>query len=396
MTAALEHHDFDGKRLKLTRAADIRAKKIHFLVKDLLPLGTLTVLSGNSGIGKTTIALSYLAGITQGTLDGIYKGKPQDVIILSPEDDEASVTRPRLEAAGADLSRVHFMSATRRTENGEIETYVSFPSDIPMLIDAVKQTSAAAVMVDPIASLLAGNLDKREDVRASFDRLAAEVAKEHQLSILLIAHNKKGMANVREKISGSAAITDAARSVLAVAENKDNETVVLTVDKSSYSQAAGLSLEYKLTTVRVPIRKDEFSEVARADLLGLSEVSVADLNARQSGEEQAEDDRSDIERHIYEYLFDSGGSAEAKDVIRAGLAHGFKESDIKKARARMRDPKVATQRQGFGKGAKYLWLMDTGMDSMDTRVSNTGTHDTHEESMRPTLAPVTPIGGDRS
>lgn len=384
------------KQLKLTRASDVRAKKVHFLVKDLLPLGTLTVLAGNSGIGKTTIALAYLADITKGTQEGIHYGVPKDVIILSPEDDEASITRPRLEAAGADLNRVHFMSATRRTQSGEIETYVSFPEDIPMLVNAVKATNAVAVMIDPIASLIAGNLDKREDVRASFDRLAAEVAKEHDLSVLLIAHNRKGMAQVREKISGSAAITDAARSVLAVAENKENETVVMTVDKSSYSKAAGLSLEYKLVTVSVPIGPDNFSEVARAEFIGESDVSVSDLNAIQSGEEPAENDRSDIERHIYEYLFDSGGSAEAKEVIKSGVAHGFKEPEIKKARNRMRDPKVSSERQGFGKGAKYVWVMDTTMETMDAGVSNTGTHGIHVEPMLEGLAPVTPIGGERS
>ena len=383
------------KQLKLTRASDIRARKVHFIARDLIPMGTLTVLSGNSGIGKTTIALQYLAQLTRGTLDGFYKGKPQTVLILSPEDDEASITRPRLEAAGADLDRVHFMSATRRTDTGEIDSYIQFPADIPMLEEAVKQTAAAAVLIDPISSLISGNLDKREDVRAAFDPLAAQIAKEYRLGIILIAHNRKGVGQVRHMVSGSTAITDAARSVLAVAKDDENETIVLAVDKSSYSQSEGMNLAYRLTSVDVPLANGQTTTVARADYVGESQVTVAELHARHSGEEHASQERSEIERHIYEYLVDCGGSAEAKDVIKAAAAAGFKPDDVKKARSRMRSPRIETQRQGFGQGAKYIWSMGDAMDAMDTGNTNTGTHGTHAESMGSKLAPVTPIGGEK-
>ena len=88
-------------------------------------------------------------------------------------------------------------------------------------------------------------------------------------------------------------------------------------------------------------------------------------------------------------------AAEAKDVIRAGIAQGFKESDLKKTRLKMTNPKIVTQRQGFGKGARYIWAIDSPMDSMDTHPLGTGTHGTHDESMATSLAPVTPIGGDQ-
>lgn len=397
MTAQPEPTTHEGKRLKLIKASDVRARKVHFLSHEPpIPVGTITVIAGASGIGKTTIAEKYCAQLTRGTLDGLYTGKPQSVIILSPEDDEAAITRPRLEAAGADLDKVYFMSSTRRTETGEMEAMIQFPADTYLLTEAVKETGAVAVLIDPIASVISGNLDKREDVRAAFDRLAAEVAKEYKLAILLVAHNRKGIGQVRHMVSGSTAITDAARSVLAVAKDEENDTVVLAVDKSSYSTAEGINLAYRLTSVEVPLANGQTTTVARADLLGRSEVTVAELHARHSGEAQTEEDRTEIEKHIYEFLFDSGGSAEAKEVIRAGQALGFKDTDIKKARLRMRDPKIASQRQGFGKGAKYVWLMDSPMGSMDSHVSNMGTHGTHGEPMASGLAPVTPIGGERS
>ncbi len=375
----------EDKRLKLTRASDIRARKAHFLAKDLIPLGTLTVLSGNSGIGKTTIAIRYLAQLTRGTLEGFHFGKPQAVLILSPEDDEASITRPRLEAAGADLDRVHFMTATRRTQQGEIDSYIQFPDDTPLLIDAVKQTAAAAVMIDPISSLVAGNLDRREDVRAAFDRLAAEVAKEYRLAVILIAHNRKGVGQVRHMVSGSTAITDAARSVLAVAKDEENETIVLAVDKSSYSTAEGLNLAYQLTSVDVPLATGQVTTVARADFLGQSDVTVAELHARQSGEEQADEDRNAAQQFLLDYLHGQAGlEAAAGDVLKAGRAAGFSDTDLKNARRRCRQPRVASRKSGFGAG--WVWGIETDAPQGVTKVPKVSS----SESLTPSTPWVTP------
>lgn len=389
------------KQLKLTRASDVKARRVLFISKEPpIPLGTLTVLAGPSGIGKTTIAERYCAQATRGTLDGIYKGQPQSVLILSPEDDEAAITRPRLEAAGADLDKVFFMSSTRRTETGEMEAMIQFPADTHLLIDAVKQTNAAIVLLDPIASVISGNLDKREDVRASFDRLAAEVAKEHRLAILLVAHNRKGAGQVRHMVSGSTAITDAARSVLAVAKDEETDTVVLAVNKSSYSTAEGTNLAYRLTSVDVPLANGHTTTVARADYIGQSEVTVEELHARHSGEEQAEDDRNAAQRFLLDYLQGKPGlEAEAGDVLKAGRAAGFNDSELKDARRRCRRPRIASRKSGFGAG--WVWGVDTDEPQDGTKVAKgAGNQITPPSppSLPPSqdqLATVTPIGGSR-
>lgn len=391
----------EEKQLKLRRASDVKARRVLFISEEPpIPLGTLTVLAGPSGIGKTTIAERYCAQATRGDLDGIYKGKPQSVLILSPEDDEAAITRPRLEAAGADLDRVFFMSSTRRTETGEMEAMIQFPADTPLLIDAVKQTNAAIVLLDPIASVISGNLDKREDVRASFDRLAAEVAKEHRLAILLVAHNRKGAGQVRHMVSGSTAITDAARSVLAVAKDEENDTVVLAVDKSSYSTAEGTNLAYKLTSVDVPLANGHTTTVARADFIGQSDVTVAELHARNSGEEQAEDDRNAAQRFLLDYLQGKPGlEAEAGDVLKAGRAAGFNDSELKDARRRCRRPRIASRKSGFGAG--WVWGVDTDELQGGTKVAKVAGDQITPPSppsvppSQDQLAKVTPIGGSR-
>lgn len=365
------------KRLKLKRASDVHATKTHFLEKGLIPIGTSTVLAGASGIGKTTILLSYMAKVTRGECDGLYKGKPQNVIVLSPEDDDGAITRPRLEAAGADLDRVHFMAATRATTSGDVETYVNFPSDIPLLIEAVKQTNAVAIMLDPIASLIEGNLDKREDVRAAFDRLSAEVAKEHQLALVMVAHNKKGMDSVRGRISGSAAITDAARSVLAVAKNHEDGTVVMSVDKSSYSTAEGTNLAFTLTSTEVPLRRGGFTTVAKAECIGVSDVSVAQLNARSIEGDEPRDPHNAAQKFLINYLSgQAGGESPVRHIYGAGSKAGFSQKDLQNARSRCKQPQILSEKAPNAFEGGWLWRLDyvpeeLTKDSKDSGIENT-------------------------
>ncbi len=59
-----------------------------------------------------------------------------DVLMLSAEDDPADTIRPRLDAAGADVKRVHLLSMIRDVDShaGEIkERSFSLKRDIPRL-----------------------------------------------------------------------------------------------------------------------------------------------------------------------------------------------------------------------------------------------------------------------
>lgn len=350
MTAAPPDQE---RRLKLKRASDVTATRVHWLFERILPLNTLSVLAGDSGLGKSTIALAWVAAATRGELPGDTLGAAVNVLIVSPEDDPGAVTRPRLEAAGADLDRVFFLGVERTTEHGEIDATAAFPADIPLLDAAVRETGAKLVIIDPIASTMQGNLDKREDVRASFDSLAA-LAQKYGFAVLLIAHNRKAMDRVRHRISGSAAITDAARSVLALARDEETGNVVLSIDKSSYSSAEGVNLAYVIEETSVDIPGGGSATTTRAVFVGETTVSVAELNARQSGDDHEGEDRSAALSFIIDYLTgQSDGEANAGDILKAGRAAGFNDQELKDARRRSKSPKVESRKASFGTG--WVW-----------------------------------------
>ena len=68
-------------------------------------MGSITVLAGDPGLGKSLLSLDLAALLSRGELGPRSAG---DVLLLTAEDSRTHTVRPRLEAAGADLARVHF------------------------------------------------------------------------------------------------------------------------------------------------------------------------------------------------------------------------------------------------------------------------------------------------
>ena len=81
----------------MRRAADtIRPEEVEWYFEGWVPLGSLTLLVGPAGLGKTTLACELAARGTRGQL-GIPAAS---VIFATAEDSLAHTLVPRLTAAG--------------------------------------------------------------------------------------------------------------------------------------------------------------------------------------------------------------------------------------------------------------------------------------------------------
>ena len=136
----------------------------------VIPLGTGTIMAGIGGEGKSTFALDLAAQLTQGELSGDLHGHKETVIIFGPEDDWPTVMVPRLTAAGADLERVAQVQAATITETFTNERELQFPLDIALLRQAVIETGARMIIIDPAPNLMDGDMNKVQDVRRSYGR----------------------------------------------------------------------------------------------------------------------------------------------------------------------------------------------------------------------------------
>src|SRR3954463_10883701 len=89
--------------------SEFKTEPVQWLWDARIPLGKITLLEGLPGIGKSTLALDLAARVTRGIempLEDAAVVPASDVAVFSGDDDLADTVRPRLEAAGADLSRV--------------------------------------------------------------------------------------------------------------------------------------------------------------------------------------------------------------------------------------------------------------------------------------------------
>ena len=96
---------------------DVEPEAVRWLWPGYIPMGKLTVLEGDPGLGKSTLALAIAAAVSRGfALPGGAPSDPAHVILISYEDALADTLRPRLDAAGAAVTRVHAITGMEVTE----------------------------------------------------------------------------------------------------------------------------------------------------------------------------------------------------------------------------------------------------------------------------------------
>jgi hypothetical protein len=220
---------------------------------------------GEPGVGKSLLALDIVARLSSGRpmAQSSEARPPCNVLLLCAEDGAADTIKPRLEAAGADCSRVHVFQ-----DGG----HSAFPDSLHQYI---VDCAPALVVVDPLTAYL-NRLDLHSDkhMRRLFTILSA-IAGVNGVSFLLIHHqNKRSTGSALLRCAGSTAIVAAARSVMAVARDPNDSGSRILVHVKGNLSARPASLRFHV---------DESGPKTKIAWDGVAEGVVADrlLAARQ-------------------------------------------------------------------------------------------------------------------
>ncbi len=238
----------------LVNLATVQPRAVSWLWPRRWVLAYLNLLVGEGDLGKSTVLLDLIARITAGLRfpDGAL-APIGDVVLLTAEDGLADVVVPRLQAMGADLSKVVALTATR--ERGR-ERAFSLARDIEQLEAAVIKRKALAVVIDPLTAYLGGTDSHVDaDVRGLLGPVA-KLAETHDVAVLGLMHlNKSLQVRARHRIGGSPAFVNAARSVTFVVPDPDDSQRRLFVpDKMNLAvkpSALAFRLESAGTTSRL-------------------------------------------------------------------------------------------------------------------------------------------------
>lgn len=221
--------------------ADIEPERIRWLWPSYVPLGAVTILQGDPGLGKSSILADLAARVTRGALAPLTDTPMPTggVLMLTGEDSHAAVLRPRLEAAGAAPERVFVMTEVFSTREGLART-VALAEHLTAIEAACAEHDVRLLVVDPVMSFIGADVDAYSDygVRQCLDALAP-LARRRDLAVMLVRHfTKTRNGTAMHHGSGSIAFSGLARSVLEVDETKDGR--VLASVKRNYGPPPGI------------------------------------------------------------------------------------------------------------------------------------------------------------
>jgi len=308
-------------------ASDIVSKPVDWLWQGWLALGTLEILDGDPGQGKSTIAIDLAARLTTG------KPFPDgsmctigNVLLIGCEDGFANTVKPRLLAAGADCDRVQIFDGITM---GSAKKMPAFPDDLPALREAIVESQARLVIIDPLMAFLGSSINTYSDhsVRTALGPLAG-LAEELNVVLLCIRHFSKQVGkSAIHKGGGSIGIVAAARLVMLVCKDpKDASLRVLAVAKSNLDQKPK-ALRYRIIGKHSDPGEPNAWQSSGIDWVGTCNLDADELVA--DSEQKPDSVLQKVQGFIQEAL--AAGPMKAKEVIELGTKKGHSSVTLQRA-----------------------------------------------------------------
>ena len=261
------------------RLSDIEAKPVRWLWPGRIARGKVSILAGHPGLGKSQMTASLAAIVTTGGKWPLDRTPcdPGNVVIFSAEDDAEDTIRPRLEAAGADLSRIFIIDAVNSGEYTRSFNLVCDLSNLSRMLDHFGNVSL--VVIDPVTAYL-GKIDshKTSDVRALLAPLG-ELAAKHGAAIVCVSHlSKGGSGEALLRVTGSLAFVAAARAAFLVArDNGDkNRRLFLPIKNNIGNDETGLAFTIQSVTLPGGIETSRICWEAEAVSITADEAMAPD------------------------------------------------------------------------------------------------------------------------
>ncbi|MBM3946419.1 MAG: AAA family ATPase, partial [SAR202 cluster bacterium] len=325
--------------------ADVQPEAVRWLWPGYVPLGKVTIIAGDPGLGKSWATLDLAARLTVGgeTPDRKHFMERGAVVLLTAEDGLADTVRPRVDTQGGDALQVHVVDAM--TEPDGSQRLPSLIEDMRALEQVVVSTGARLVIVDPLNAFMDGT-DSHVDaqVRRALTPLA-KMAERTGAAVIVVMHlNKTTLQPALYRVNGTIGYVGAARSVLLVARDKDAVgRRVLALIKANL---AGEMPALGFTITHEPALAWE----------GTVETDIAELLAGPSGEREEESAAfAEAEAFLRDLL--GGGPVDAKLGIQEAQRVGIAKRTLDRARAQLGIRAQQLRQPGKRGASGWVWKL---------------------------------------
>jgi hypothetical protein len=308
--------------------------KPEWLWPGFIRLGKVCLITGEGGMGKSTLTYKLIAAVTTGEpLPGQDEASvpPSLCIIQNSEDEPFEDTLPQLRHFGADVGKVRSI----------------MPGDEPLtLLDprfeaAVAELNAKLLVVDPYTTFLgASSMYSPQSMRNALNRLQ-EIAQRHKCAVVLVGHiNKNEGAKASNRHLGSSDIRHALRTVLVVGR-LEGDTYAIVPEKMSRGRRAR-AMAFELSGV------PDNENVVNLEWLGECGATADELlNGGKSANVDEYDDDNELAKReaAKDFLLNllSEIPMDKDEIVQAAKSQGIKDRTLRRARE---DLNVVTESRG--------------------------------------------------
>ncbi len=249
--------------------SDVQSTDVSWLWFPYIPRGKITLISADPGTGKTTFALYLAAAVSAGRP---FWGQsenavrpPETVVYQTAEDGLADTIKPRLTPMEPDFTRIIVIDE---------KTDPLFLSD--ERIESVMESFRPALMIfDPLQAYLGPDVDmhRANEVRPVLQRLA-QLADRFNTAVILIMHNSKMSLNkALYRPLGSIDIPAAARSLLVMGKDPDDDSSCVLCHEKTSLAARGKSIVFKIDPDNGGVVFQGFSDITADQLLNGTSIT---------------------------------------------------------------------------------------------------------------------------
>ncbi len=331
------------RRPEIVTLSEVEARAVSWLWDPYLAFGTLAMLSGDPGAGKTFLSLAIAGAVTVGRAP--YSGEPCEplhVLYLSLENNPEYVVRPRFDSLGGDPDRFHLLRGSIIGDGERADRSSIRLSDVQFLGDALHETRARFVIVDPIQSYLGAEVDahRANETRPVLDGLS-RLAEEHDCCILLVRHlSKAPTGRAIHRGLGSIDLTGAVRTELMAGTAADGSERRAVVQVKNNIGPFGKALGYTIEA------DGSFRWTGESDLTA-SAILAAESSAEEEGAGQ------EAEEFLRNIL--SEGPRPQKEIMAEAKQAGIADRTLRRAKKRL---KIVARKHGMAGG--WEWAFPEG------------------------------------
>lgn len=337
-----EPAEYKEDDLTLTPMDEVEETEVEWLIPGYIVKGTLNVIFGSGGVGKTSVWTAIAAAISTGKqcfLEGSdfpldKQREPGTVLFFSSEDQISKSLHKRLRKSGGDMKKIFSMELS-----DERFSKVHFNSRF--LENLIRKYKPMLIIFDPLQSFIPPdvNMSSRNAMRQCCQALIGYGETYGVTSIIICHSNKRNGVSGRDRMSDSSDIWDIARCVLAVGTTPDDKIRYISQEKISDFVGSPTVL-FKIAD-SIPVYHarseyhDQFYQQERMKLYPAQK-------------------RDDCIRLIIEYLQRTEGGTPVKDLDSYLKANNCSEDVIRRSKETLRNEgKIQMRQTGYGKDKRW-------------------------------------------